>query len=156
VSSTRDFAKRLRKDATGPERVLWSELRNFRASGYHFRRQASVGKYIADFVCFHAKLIVEADGDQHGLTIGLARDETRDAWLRSQGFIVMRFSNWEILNELESVVLTIQRELETRWRAPRYSERAFDRQFPKLREWMASRGEPLSDAQSDKKPESLD
>ena len=74
------------------ERVLWALLRNRRLDDLKFRRQVPIGPYIADFVCFARRLIVEADGPLHDPE----PDAVRDAWLRSQGFRVLRFPNSRI------------------------------------------------------------
>jgi very-short-patch-repair endonuclease len=79
---------------TEAERRLWSLLRNRKLFGHKFRRQVPLGPYIADFVCLEARLIIEADGEQHAESI---RDANRDAWLAAQGFHVARFGNGDIL-----------------------------------------------------------
>jgi very-short-patch-repair endonuclease len=68
-----------------------------------FRRQAPVGPYIADFLCHNPALIIEVDGGQHGL----CRDEKRDAFLRTQGFLVLRFWNNDVLLNMEAVLTFI-------------------------------------------------
>ena len=100
----RDFAKALRQSMTDAERLLWNHLRGHRLSGQKFRRQQPIGPYIVDFVHFGSRLIVECDGGQHNDS---PRDRRRDAWLRQQGFAVMRFWNHEIMNETESVLSAI-------------------------------------------------
>ena len=109
VSETlRANARRLRREMTGPEKRLWAKLRGHRLAGIQFRRQAPLGNYIVDFVTHAAKLVVELDGDQHGQPAALAKDQTRDTWLASNGYRVLRFSNWQVMNETESVLLTIE------------------------------------------------
>ena len=61
----KDFARQLRQNSTDAERRLWSRLRGRRFSAYKFRRQAPVGEYIADFICYERRLIIELDGGQH-------------------------------------------------------------------------------------------
>ena len=73
----------------------------------HFRRQMAIGPYVADFVCLERKLIVELDGDQHGTDDALAYDAKRDNYLKRQGFKVLRFSNLEVMTELDAVLDTI-------------------------------------------------
>jgi very-short-patch-repair endonuclease len=87
-----EFAKRMRREPSVTERVLWKLLRNRRLSALKFRRQVPIGRYVADFVCLRHRLIVEADGPHHGL----AHDQQRDLWLRGQGFRVLRFTNQQI------------------------------------------------------------
>jgi len=101
----------LRKNLTPQEVRLWVKLRALKPLGYHFRRQAPVGRYIVDFVCFHAKLIIEADGGQHGMPDGARADAARDAFLRSQGFWILRFWNSEIEDNLDGVIEVIQEAL---------------------------------------------
>ncbi|CAN7588764.1 DUF559 domain-containing protein [Bosea sp. LjRoot90] len=100
-------AKQLRKDMTGPEKKLWHDLKAHRTGSAHFRKQVPIGPYIADFACHSAKLIVEIDGDQHSVGQQQVSDLRRDAWFAEQGYHTLRFSNWQVLNEFESVVLTI-------------------------------------------------
>ncbi|OQA33127.1 MAG: hypothetical protein BWY57_01425 [Betaproteobacteria bacterium ADurb.Bin341] len=98
------FARHLRKHMTECERKLWQHLRAHRPNGEKFRRQQPIGPYVVDFVHFGTHLIVEADGGQHN---DAPHDEQRDAWLRAQGFTVMRFWNNDIMNNLEGVLATI-------------------------------------------------
>ncbi|MCR4304618.1 MAG: DUF559 domain-containing protein [Gallionella sp.] len=100
----REFAKHLRRQMTDSENKLWRHLRAHRLNGEKFRRQQPIGTYVVDFVHFGARLIVEADGGQHN---GAPHDERRDAWLRAQGFKVMRFWNNEIMGNLDGVLATV-------------------------------------------------
>jgi very-short-patch-repair endonuclease len=100
-------ARALRKTLTPQEVKLWVQLRELKPLGYHFRRQAPVGPYIVDFVSFRAQLVIEVDGGQHGLAAGIQSDRHRDAFLRSQGFEVVRFWNSEIDRNLEGVMQRI-------------------------------------------------
>jgi very-short-patch-repair endonuclease len=97
-------SKRLRKDMTDVERILWSALRARRYEKFKFRRQVPIGKYIVDFVCFERSLIVELDGIQHQDSI---HDEVRDAWLTTQGFRVLRYWNIDILQALDGTLRSI-------------------------------------------------
>lgn len=105
----RQFVKTLRRDMTEAERGLWFHLRAHRFDGRKFRRQQALGPYVADFVHFAARLIVEADGGHHGES---ARDSTRDAWLASHGFRVLRFWNDEILQRTDAVLQAIAAALQ--------------------------------------------
>jgi very-short-patch-repair endonuclease len=98
---SRDFARQLRKNMTDAEQRLWSELRYRQLGGWKFRRQAPIGSYIADFVCFERKLIIELDGGQHAERAEY--DERRSEWLASQGFRVLRFWNHQVFEETESI-----------------------------------------------------
>ena len=90
----------MRHEPTEAERKLWHLLRNRRFVNYKFRRQEPVDHYIVDFVCYSVRLIVEADGSQHA---GSTYDATRDAYLRAQGFRLLRFWNHDILARPDSV-----------------------------------------------------
>jgi len=92
------LAQKLRADPTDPERRMWNLLRPFRATGYHFRKQVALGPYVADFVCFHAHLVIEVDGDTHFTNEAQRRDAGRDAFLRAEGFSVLRFTNDEVIH----------------------------------------------------------
>ena len=102
-------ARSMRRDPTDAETKLWRLLRDRRLGGAKFRRQAPLERYILDFVCFEARLVIEADGGQHAES---HRDETRDTWLASQGFRVLRLWNNDILRNPEGVFETILAALE--------------------------------------------
>jgi very-short-patch-repair endonuclease len=68
-----------------------------------FRRQAPIGSYIADFVCFEKKIVVEVDGGQHFRHGTILADSARDAWLRTQGFAVLRFANGDVMSDCTAV-----------------------------------------------------
>ncbi len=85
-------ARAMRREPAVYEVRLWKILRDRRLGGVKFRRQVVIGRYIADFVCFQHRLIIEADGPFHDPD----RDAERDAWLASQDFRVLRFSNQQI------------------------------------------------------------
>ncbi|PLP98803.1 endonuclease domain-containing protein [Cupriavidus pauculus] len=99
-----EFAKELRSHQTAAEERLWYFLRAHRFLGLKFKRQKPVGLYIADFICMERKLIVEADGGQHGTL----RDFDRDVWLQDQGYTVLRFWNNQIQDEIEGVLEAIR------------------------------------------------
>jgi len=105
-----DCARKLRKTMTDVEVKLWSRLRRMQL-GVRFRRQSPIGLYVADFACHDPKLIVELDGGQHNEPERKEYDERRTNWLRSQGFKVLRFWNFQINDELEAVVEQIERRL---------------------------------------------
>ena len=94
----------MRRSTTPQERYLWAQLRGRRFIDFKFRRQAPIGRYVADFVCYDAKLIVELDGSQHAES---RRDAVRDAELERRGFKVLRFWNSQVMNEEESVLEAI-------------------------------------------------
>jgi very-short-patch-repair endonuclease len=92
----------LRRNMTEAERVLWRELRHDRL-GSRFRRQHPIPPYIVDFACPEAKLVIEADGGQHADS----GDQQRDAYLRQQGWKILRFWNNELLQNRIRVLQTI-------------------------------------------------
>jgi very-short-patch-repair endonuclease len=98
------FARRLRHEPPVTERLLWTLLRDRRLEGLKFRRQVPLGRYVADFLCPRHRLIVEADGPHHEDSL---HDVERDAWLRSQGFRVLRFTNKTIQNAPDVVLAEI-------------------------------------------------
>jgi very-short-patch-repair endonuclease len=100
----RDRAKAMRSAPTEAEDRLWQILRAKRLSAYKFKRQLIIDDYIVDFACLQQRLIVEADGGQHAEN---AYDMRRDAYLRAQGFHVLRFWNNEIFENEEGVLICI-------------------------------------------------
>jgi very-short-patch-repair endonuclease len=98
----RDTARHLRASATEAEQKLWSRLRKRQLYGFQFRRQYPIGSYFVDFVCLEASLIIEVDGSQHAKQE--AQDESRSAFLRTYGCRVLRFWNFEVISDVDSVV----------------------------------------------------
>ena len=94
------YARQLRKNMTDAERALWRLLRQRQILGVRFRRQVPIDHYIADFACLEMKLVIEADGGQHSES---QTDKVRDAYLRSQGFYVLRIWNSDILTNPDGV-----------------------------------------------------
>ena len=104
VSEPVAFARRLRRDATPAEKKLWLLLRRPPFAAAKFRRQVPIGPYVADFLSFSARLVIEADGSQHGAD---SRDSRRDAWFGRQGWRVLRFPNPDVLNNTDGVATAI-------------------------------------------------
>jgi len=98
-----EAARELRNNLTDAEQHLWPMLRRRRLK-FKFRRQAVIGRFIVDFVCFERKLVIEVDGGQHAQN---REDKRRDAWLKEEGFHVLRFWNHEVLHHREGVVQKI-------------------------------------------------
>jgi very-short-patch-repair endonuclease len=96
-------ARAMRKDPTPAERTLWQALRG-KQLGVRFKRQEPCGPFILDFACVAARLVIEVDGDQHAES---AWDRERDAWLIERGWHIVRFSNHQVLTELENVLEAI-------------------------------------------------
>jgi very-short-patch-repair endonuclease len=94
-------ARELRNNPTEAERTLWKHLRLRQLGGYKFRRQQPLGPYIVDFVCFEKRLVIELDGGQHSEQA--AYDSERTAWLRRQGFVILRFWDDQVFKETEAV-----------------------------------------------------
>ena len=113
------FARQLRRTMTDAEKLLWRHLRDRQLAGKKFRRQQPLGPYVLDFVHFGSRVVVEADGSQHGES---GYDVQRDIWLKQQGFRVLRFWNNEILLNTEQVLAVILSVVESR-STPRCSER---------------------------------
>ena len=99
-------ARALRKRLTPQEVKLWAKLRELKPL-HHFRRQAPIGRYIVDFVSFRSQLVIEADGGQHGMPDAAQTDQVRDAFLRSQGFRIIRFWNSDIDGNFAGVMESI-------------------------------------------------
>ena len=97
-SRTVQKARRLRRDMSLPEVLLWDCLRAGRLAGHRFRRQHAVGPYVLDFYCSQAYLAVELDGAQHDLEGQMRHDNRRDDWLRREGIRVLRIAASDILD----------------------------------------------------------
>jgi len=103
----RHRAKHLRRAMTRAEILLWRYLKAHHLDGLAFRRQAPMGKYVVDFVCHSARIIVELDGETHDFDERQQHDAVRDAWLASRGYHVLRFTNEDVLSNLEGVLTVI-------------------------------------------------
>ncbi|MDP4003904.1 endonuclease domain-containing protein [Methylobacterium sp. NEAU K] len=108
----RSFAKGQRRERTKAEDLFWQQVRAGRFHGLKFRRQVPIPPYIADFLCASARLIVELDGEPHA--INGRRDAKRDAWLKSQGFTVLRFPNDLVLSNLGAVLEAVGKAVAVR------------------------------------------
>ncbi len=109
-------AKNLRLDMTNAETILWNVLRAKKFNGYKFRRQQPIGKYIVDFVCMNAKLIIEIDGGQHNFDENILADQKRTNFLKNCGYKVIRIWNNDIFENLDGVVEYIENTLAPRGR----------------------------------------
>jgi very-short-patch-repair endonuclease len=110
----RSFAKEQRSIPTRAEDLFWQQVRAGRFHGYKFKRQVPIAPYIADFLCAEARVIVELDGVPHDLSEQREHDEKRDAFLRSQGFRVLRFSNDLMLGNGNPVLDTVRQAIEAK------------------------------------------
>jgi len=104
-------ARTLRQNPTPAEKRLWRLLHPLRTGGFHFRKQAPIGSYVADFACHTARLVIEVDGDSHGTVAAEVHDRRRNEFLRDQGYVVLRFTNREVLANGEGVLAVIARAL---------------------------------------------
>jgi very-short-patch-repair endonuclease len=107
-------ARSLRKSETLSEKRLWEQLRNRNLESFKFSRQVPIGPFIADFVCRDQRLIVEVDGATHSTDEELDYDNRRTGFLKSEGYVVIRFENDEILNGMDEVLTLILQALRIR------------------------------------------
>jgi very-short-patch-repair endonuclease len=105
----RQFARALRRQPTRAEEVLWAQLRGSRFHGAKFRRQVPFDRYVVDFYCHAAKLVVELDGRQHEWFAEY--DAGRTEVLERAGVRVLRFTNAEVCDDLDAVLARIRVEL---------------------------------------------
>jgi very-short-patch-repair endonuclease len=103
--------KELRNSLTAAEAVLWKNLQDCRLVGKKFRRQESIGPYIADFYCPESRLIVELDGAGHNSVSGAEHDAKRTEYLRQRGLRVIRFENKAVFDDLKWVLEVIRKNL---------------------------------------------
>ena len=114
----RDARRHLRKVQTPAEARLWSALRRNQLGGLHFRRQEDIGKFIADFCCARARLVVEVDGAVHEQALQAAYDRDREETLELHGYRVIRFTNDEVMHDLDRVLREIAAEAKARLDSP--------------------------------------
>ena len=103
------FRATLRKNSTSAEAKLWEILKSTKMDGIKFRRQHSIGNYVVDFYCPEKKLIIELDGAPHGEYHQIQKDENRDKYLESFGFVVVRFENRIVFQDPEYLKSDIQK-----------------------------------------------
>ncbi|MGX5173711.1 endonuclease domain-containing protein [Aliikangiella sp. IMCC44653] len=101
----------LRKQQTFQENILWGKIRG-RQLGFKFRRQHGIGNYIVDFYCPENKLVIEIDGDSHFNHESVKKDHKRDTYLKSIGITVLRFTNLDITENIDSVLEKIKQSLD--------------------------------------------
>ncbi len=97
-------ARKLRKNATAAERKFWHRLRALKVLGQKFRRQVPIDLFIVDFACLPHRLIIEVDGATHSTDGEIASDLRRQRYLESQGFMVLRFSNNDVVSNVDGVM----------------------------------------------------
>ena len=107
------YANKLRKRMTKAEACLWKYgLRARQRQGYQFRRQRPVLYFIADFLCLPLKLVIEVDGITHQWEETIRRDKRKDRMLQEAGFVVLRFTDEEVLNQINYVVTVIDETID--------------------------------------------
>jgi len=106
-----ELARELRKKQTSAESLMWELLRNRRLLGFKFRRQHQFGDYVADFYCHAAHLVIECDGWVHEPNEQWHHDQNRDAYMIAQGLRVLRFTNQQVLDDIENVLREITKYL---------------------------------------------
>jgi very-short-patch-repair endonuclease len=119
--STVRMARKLRKEMSLPEVLLWVQLQQH-PGGYLFRKQHPIGAYALDFCCVKARLAIEVDGESHSRGNRPERDAARDAWVLAQGFDTMRIPAVEVLKNMEGVLIAIVEECRVRLNPPRNGE----------------------------------
>jgi very-short-patch-repair endonuclease len=110
-TAEKEKRRALRNNMPEPERCIWNRLRARQINGHKFRRQYSIGKYIVDFYCPEAKLAVEIDGDSHFSDEQGLRDVSRQKYIESKGIHFLRFTNTDIIENLEGVLVRITESL---------------------------------------------
>ncbi len=108
----RSTRQHLRNSVSVLERILWSKIRN-QQLGVKFRQQHGIGKYVVDFYCPDFKLVVELDGDSHYQDGAQEYDQIRDEFMRGMGLRVLRFTNIEVMNNLDGVLLAIYDDIKS-------------------------------------------
>lgn len=107
----KQLSRQLRGNMTDAERHLWTKIRMNQLNGYRFYRQKPIGDYIVDFFCPRAKLVIEVDGGQHLSDGATEYDKVRDKYMSSLGLKVLRFTNIDVLTNIEGVVESILENL---------------------------------------------
>jgi very-short-patch-repair endonuclease len=98
------LSQHLRNNMTDAEKILWFKLRRKQLKGHPFYRQKIIGKYIVDFYCPKANLVIELDGGQHYSETGTAKDRIREDALREMGIKVLRFSDRDVFENMGGVM----------------------------------------------------
>jgi len=105
-------AKDLRNQPTPAEQKLWQYLANSQLAGHKFSRQMPIGPYFCDFLCRRHRLVIELDGASHASSV--ETDKRRDAFMRDQGYTILRFGNADVMGNVEGVVAVIAAALADR------------------------------------------
>jgi very-short-patch-repair endonuclease len=113
VASSTTRRKQLRENLTSAEALLWVNLKNSQLEGKKFRRQHGIGPFFVDFYCPECRVAVELDGEGHLSITGAEADQKRTEFLERFNVRVVRFENRDVFENLEGVLETIRRALET-------------------------------------------
>lgn len=105
-----EYARQLRQNPTPAEQLLWERLRG-NQTGYKFRRQHPMDKYVVDFYCLALKLAIEIDGPIHLDPIKQLEDENKDIDLTEKGIEILRFTNEQVIHHMETVIAEIIKTL---------------------------------------------
>jgi len=114
-----EFSRELRLNETEAEKVIWERLKKKQVMGFRFRRQHPILYFIADFYCHTAKLIIEIDGKVHDIPEQYEYDQGKDFELMEQGLRVLRFTNHQVLNDIDNVITEIEQELSSSPKSPK-------------------------------------
>ena len=110
IFNKKEFKKRrqvLLKNMTNVEIFLWSKLKGKQLNGLKFRRQCGINNYVVDFYCPELKLAIEIDGDVHGYDSQIVYDKQRQKGIESLGIKVLRYTNNEVVHNIDSVLHAI-------------------------------------------------
>lgn len=112
-ATSKENAKKLRKNPTDAESVMWEIVRDHR-TGHHFRRQHAIENFIVDFVCLKKRLVIEVDGGIHTTPENIEKDKLRTKKLYELGYSELRFTNDEVIHNFEEVADKIVKELDSK------------------------------------------
>ena len=104
----RTRANNLRNHSTPAEIILWQELKNSKL-GVKFRRQQPLDHFIADFYCADLRLVIEIDGESHDFSGVASKDKVKEDYLRSKGYFMLRFVDFDVHHNLEGVIIQIKK-----------------------------------------------
>lgn len=113
LSQLKPIRRKLRQQSTRAETALWNYLQARRFFGHKFRRQHSIGRYVADFFCAELLLVIEVDGDSHLDPDHIEYDRRRQAWIEAQGIRVARFTDGQVLEETQEVLKQLHKITES-------------------------------------------
>ncbi len=111
-NKNKSFRRYLRKNQTFAEQKIWSLVKGRRFHNLKFKRQHGIGPFIIDFFCAEKKLVIEVDGDIHAIELEKIKDLQREKYLQSLGLIILRYNNNDILNNLEGVLLDLEKVIQ--------------------------------------------